>query len=60
MPVGVDNPGDEHTPCKFCEGLYSANHQGELWIQCLMCEMWAHNDCAGTEKDVYICDFCRS
>ncbi|XP_046677318.1 uncharacterized protein LOC124365384 [Homalodisca vitripennis] len=59
MPVGVDNPGDEHTPCMFCEGLYSADHRGELWIQCMMCEMWAHNDCAGAEKDVYVCDFCR-
>ncbi|KAG8256369.1 hypothetical protein J6590_070490 [Homalodisca vitripennis] len=36
MPVGVDNPGEKQTPCMFCVGLYSADHRGELWIQCMV------------------------
>ncbi|CAH2098502.1 unnamed protein product [Euphydryas editha] len=32
---------------------------GETWVKCLMCGLWAHNDCAGPESDVWICDFCK-
>lgn len=57
--IGVENPGDKDAICIFCEGLYSKDTKGELWVQCLMCEMWAHNECAGCETDHYICDFCK-
>ena len=45
--------------CLFCEGKFSDDKRGELWVQCIMCQMWAHNDCADCEKDIYVCDFCR-
>ena len=59
ISIGVENPGDEEGACLFCGGPFSADNRGELWVQCLICEMWAHNDCAGCEKDVYVCDFCK-
>lgn len=57
--VGVLKPNDEDAVCIFCEGQYSNDSRGERWVQCLACEMWAHDECAGCEKDAYICDFCQ-
>lgn len=57
--VGVLKPNDEDAVCIFCEGQYSDDSRGERWVQCLACEMWAHDECAGCEKDAYICDFCH-
>lgn len=57
FPV-YDRPSEE-AECLFCSGLYSADTRGEIWIQCARCELWAHELCADTPKDVYICDFCR-
>ncbi len=28
-------------------------------IQCLECEGWAHVECTDSERDAYLCDFCR-
>lgn len=46
--------------CIFCSGRFTADVKGEIWIQCLRCNLWAHELCADTERgDCYICDFCR-
>lgn len=45
--------------CIFCDRSFSEDTKGEMWIQCLMCEMWAHIVCSGAEKDDYICDYCK-
>lgn len=58
MP-GQLKPNENDAQCMFCENAFSADHRGELWVQCFMCSMWAHNDCAGAEKDEYICDWCK-
>lgn len=52
-------PDDGDVSCMFCDGLFSSDTRGEIWVQCLMCDMWAHNDCAGAEKDEYVSDFCK-
>lgn len=59
IEVGVSVPDDDDAVCLFCEGFFSKDTKGELWVQCIACEMWAHNDCAGCEKDAYVCDFCK-
>jgi hypothetical protein len=51
-------PDSNDAICMFCNGMFSNDKRGELWIQCLMCNMWAHTKCAGPESDHYICDFC--
>lgn len=45
--------------CIFCDVMFSNDKKGELWIQCLVCHLWAHNECAGPESDHYTCDFCK-
>lgn len=50
---------DQDVHCLFCDEMFSDNNQGEIWVMCLMCNCWAHEDCAGAEKEQYICDFCR-
>ncbi|XP_063243011.1 uncharacterized protein LOC134542569 isoform X1 [Bacillus rossius redtenbacheri] len=57
--VGNFAPDDEDAVCLFCEQVFSKDCSSELWVQCMICEMWAHNLCAGADRDVYICDFCK-
>ncbi|GBP92766.1 hypothetical protein EVAR_103646_1 [Eumeta japonica] len=52
-------PVNDDAICIFCEAHFTADERGEIWVKCLICHMWAHNDCAGAETDYYICDFCR-
>ncbi|XP_072945514.1 uncharacterized protein [Epargyreus clarus] len=58
-PIGRAAPDTADAACMFCQELFSENADGELWIRCLMCQLWAHNDCAGPEFDTWICDFCK-
>nr|CAD7405942.1 unnamed protein product [Timema poppensis] len=56
IPSSVDYPSDfpdEETPpsqddtaCLFCDGLFADDAHGDVWVQCLMCAMWTHKDCA--------------
>ncbi|KAK4874660.1 hypothetical protein RN001_014020 [Aquatica leii] len=57
--IGQIVPEDKDAICLFCDDRFSVDHRGELWVCCLMCNMWAHEQCSGTEKDNYVCDFCR-
>lgn len=50
---------ENNIECIFCNALFSEDIRGEKWIQCLMCEMWAHEECAGSDEAHYICDFCK-
>lgn len=59
LPIGKKKPEDEDATCIFCESKFSNDTKGELWVQCVMCSMWAHNECSGAEKDIYVCDFCK-
>lgn len=54
-----DKPGDDNTACIFCDGLFSDEVRGEVWIRCYKYGDWAHSECAAMEKDVFICDFCK-
>jgi hypothetical protein len=41
--VGKGKPTNQHL---FCGGKFSQAVKGEEWIQCIMCNLWAHNKCA--------------
>lgn len=45
--------------CLFCSEKYSDDRPNEQWIQCIICENWAHSACTDCEKPSYICDWCR-
>jgi hypothetical protein len=54
-----DNMGKEKPTTNqylFCGGKFSQAVKGEEWIQCIMCNLWTHNKCAGYEKLLYVCD----
>ncbi|XP_049947721.1 uncharacterized protein LOC126456008 [Schistocerca serialis cubense] len=59
IEVGVSVPDVDDAVYLFCEGVFSKDAKGELWVQCIACEKWAHNECAGCEKDAYVCDYCK-
>lgn len=46
--------------CLFCNREFSEDRKGELWIQCLICNLWYHVDCTGADKNNYVCDFYRT
>ncbi|PSN56935.1 hypothetical protein C0J52_07430 [Blattella germanica] len=58
MPTG-DYPKDKDASCLFCDGLFSEDSRGELWVMYMQCRMWAHSECAGADTEYYICDFCK-
>ena len=59
IPAGRSDPDDNDCYCLFCNGRFSDDSRGELWVQCLACYNWAHSECADVETDAYICDFCK-
>lgn len=57
--IGQQAPDSADAECMFCQELFSEDIQGETWIKCLICGLWAHNDCAGSEIETWVCDFCK-
>lgn len=57
--IGQFVPENNDATCLFCDEHFSQDIRGELWVQCLMCHLWAHEQCSGAEKDAYVCDFCQ-
>ncbi|CAH1985423.1 unnamed protein product [Acanthoscelides obtectus] len=37
-------PDDEDASCLFCNGMFSEDTRGEVWVKCFQCFMWAHSD----------------
>ncbi len=54
---GGDKPDLSNATCMFCVRKFSEDTRGEVWIKCVMCQKWAHLDCAGAERGSYVCDF---
>jgi len=56
----MENNGNrtEDVICAYCKGKFSDDVQGEIWVQCVMCEDWCHEECAGADRDKFICDYC--
>ncbi|XP_033114050.1 PHD finger protein ALFIN-LIKE 3-like [Anneissia japonica] len=48
---------DEEWPCLVCGELFRNSRAGEKWIQCTVCQLWAHEECTPGERG-YICQNC--
>jgi hypothetical protein len=48
------------TFCLVCMDRYSKSSEGELWVQCNQCQMWAHEKCNSCVSWGYICPNCKS
>ncbi|KAF5274613.1 hypothetical protein FQA39_LY07225 [Lamprigera yunnana] len=59
LPLRKEPLNEDDAECLFCFRKFSEDRKGELWVQCITCGSWSHVDCAGVEKDIWICDFCR-
>jgi len=44
---GLLEPNSNDATCIFCDVMFSNDKKGQLWIQCLMCHLWAHTEYAG-------------
>ncbi|GBM93093.1 hypothetical protein AVEN_204590-1 [Araneus ventricosus] len=55
-----DKPDSRKATCIICDGKFSEDTRGEVWVKCVMCQMLAHLDCAGAKTASYVCyDFCK-
>jgi hypothetical protein len=55
---GKNGDQTEDVICTYCKVKFSEDVQGEIWVQCVMCEDWCHEECAGVDQDEFICDYC--
>ncbi|PSN42643.1 hypothetical protein C0J52_08690 [Blattella germanica] len=53
---------DNDASCIYCNDLYSRSKAGEVWLKCMKCSLWAHNECAGLSKRAknFICELCKN
>lgn len=55
-----DAPTENDAVCIFCDGKWSSDCHGELWVRCVQCSGWAHAECSAAEThEYYICDYCK-
>ncbi|XP_077060445.1 uncharacterized protein LOC143712127 isoform X1 [Siphateles boraxobius] len=48
---------DKDEECLVCKETFSSSLPGEVWVQCLFCQLWSHKVCTeGAEH--YICHNC--
>ena len=50
---------DEEWPCLVCCEPFQNSKGGEVWIQCIGCQKWAHEVCTPGDK-YYECHNCLS
>ena len=50
---------DETWPCLVCGEPFGDSKPGEIWVKCITCKLWSHEDCTTGEKE-YICHNCDS
>ena len=49
---------EEDAPCLYCSSPFSESRPGEHWVQCQKCKRWAHERCADTRSDSFVCELC--
>lgn len=59
VQVEEESSDEEDSLCLVCMEPFSKSKPQEVWIQCRMCKLWAHECC--TDKDLfYTCPNCDS
>lgn len=58
-PKEIFSPEEASVPCLICNDTFGNSASGEKWIQCNMCQQWAHQLCTDYKSGVYICDNCQ-
>lgn len=58
---GEETDVEEDVECLLCTETFFESVEGEGWVQCVSCQRWAHEQCAGIDEndcDPYSCDNC--
>lgn len=52
---------EEDCACLYCNDLFSRSKSKESWLQCQICQKWAHADCADVPRKAkkYVCELCE-
>ena len=51
---------EANTKCLYCNRLFGKDKKGEIWVRCIHCRNWCHEDCAGAAKAVkFVCKNCK-
>lgn len=58
-PKEIFSPEEDSVPCLLCGDTFGNSASGEKWIQCNICQLWAHRLCTDYKTGVFICDNCR-
>lgn len=58
-PREVFSPEEASVACLLCGDTFGNSASGEKWIQCNLCQQWAHALCTDYKTGVFICDCCR-
>ena len=58
-PQSESESDDEQWPCLVCCEPFNESKGGEVWIQCITCMKWAHEDCT-PGYGYYECHNCES
>jgi hypothetical protein len=37
--------------CFKCTGLFLNDHDGQVWIRCVMCKKWTNAGCSNSDKN---------
>ncbi|CAG4968206.1 unnamed protein product [Parnassius apollo] len=37
---------------------YQESRNGAVWVECMSCGKWYHQECTGTESPQFLCDNC--
>jgi len=51
--------GSKDTLRLYCLDAYSRSASREMWIQCIQCQLWAHEKCTDSSP-TFICSNCQS
>lgn len=57
--TGEESSDNEEWPCLVCGEPFCNSRPREKWIQCALCQQWAHEECT-LGKSYYICQNCDS
>ena len=49
---------NENTFCPVCGESWVQSKPEEIWVECQLCKIWAHDACTARETEMYICDDC--
>lgn len=55
----ISSPEESKVPCLLCGDTFGNSVSGEKWIQCNICQLWAHKLCTDYKTGVFICDNCQ-